>query len=82
MSVGPAIAANNTDLLSTVAEGAEGAKVTEMTGTVEPAGVLQATEETSTSGQQLLELLLNLDNTPSKFFTNTAGFSRPSARPI
>ena len=36
MSAGPAIAANNTDLLSAVAEGAEGAKVTEMTGTVEP----------------------------------------------
>ena len=67
LSVGPAIAANNTDLLSTVAEGAEGAKVTEMTGTVEPAGVLQATEETSTSGQQLLELLLNLDNTQANF---------------
>ena len=45
----------------------EGAKVTEMTGMLEPAGVLQATEETSTSGQQLLELLLNLDNTQANF---------------
>ena len=67
LNVASAVAANNNNLASGVVEGAEGAKRATMTGATEPAGALQATEETATSGQQLLQLLLNLDNTQANF---------------
>ena len=76
LGVGSAVAANNNNLPAGVVEGAEGAegvkgaegaKKTTITGATEPVGALQATEETPTSGQQLLQLLLNLDNTQANF---------------